>query len=147
VARCLVKGLVDVDCGLELIELLVALLRFDLQIDMSAWIVPAILLVSTGAAAIGYCIAYLLKPVLVGLVTNLMVIIALMFAPVNYPAERLPGWAAAVHEWLPFQYMAQAMRETIAVPAGGVSSLPFGVLLAWAVAGLAIASRVMTRRV
>jgi ABC-2 type transport system permease protein len=66
---------------------------------------------------------------------------------VNYPADRLPDWAAAVHAWLPFQYMAQAIRDTIAVPAGGVPLLPFVVLAVWAAVGLAITSRVMTRRV
>ncbi|MFW6090457.1 MAG: hypothetical protein ACODAF_01195 [Actinomycetota bacterium] len=69
-----------------------------------------------------------------------------MFAPVNYPAERLPGWAQAVHEWLPFQYMAQAVRETVDVAASGVPVLPFLVLAAWAAAGLTVTSRVMTRR-
>ena len=84
---------------------------------------------------------------LVGVVTNLVIITALMFAPVNYPADRLPDWAAAVHAWLPFQYMAQAIRETVDVPLGGVPLLPFLVLAVWSVIGLTISSRVMTRRV
>lgn len=127
--------------------LAVAAVRFDLAIAPSPLAAPAILLVSTTAAALGYGIAYVTKPVLVNLVSNLMLIVALMFAPVNYPADRLPDWAAAVHAWLPFQYMAQAIRDTIAVPAGGVPLLPFVVLAVWAAVGLAITSRVMTRRV
>lgn len=103
------------------VTLVVAILRFDLEVSVSPWVIPAILLVSTGAAAIGYGIAYTVKPVLVGLITNLVIVVSLMFAPVNYPAERLPGWAQAVHEWLPFQYMAQAIRETVDVSAGGVA--------------------------
>lgn len=124
----------------------VAILRFDLDVSVSPWVVPAILLVSTGSAAIGYGIAYTVKPVLVGLITNLVIVVSLMFAPVNYPAERLPGWAQAAHGWLPFQYMAQAIRETVDVPAGGVPVLPFLILAAWAAAGLTVTSRVMTRR-
>lgn len=129
------------------ITLGVATARFDLDVTVSPWVIPAILLVSAGAAAVGYGIAYAVKPVLVGVITNLVVVISLMFSPVNYPAERLPGWAQAVHEWLPFQYMAQAIRETVDTPPGGVTILPFLVLTAWAVAGLAVTSRVMTRRV
>ncbi len=125
----------------------VAALRFDLAFAMSPLLVPAIVLVSAGAAAIGYGIAYAAKPALVGLYTNLVLIVALMFSPVNYPADRLPDWAAAVHAWLPFQYMAQAIRETIDVPAGGIPVLPFVVLAGWAAVGLAVTSRVMTRRV
>ena len=87
------------------------------------------------------------RPVLVGLLTNIAMITALMFAPVNYPAERLPQWAQIVHDWLPFQYMAQAIRDTVDVPAAGVPLLPFMVLIGWAALGLAVTSRVMTRRV
>ncbi len=125
----------------------VASLRFDLDVALSPMVVPAVVLVSAASAAIGYGIAYAVKPVLVGVVTNLVIITALMFAPVNYPADRLPDWAAAVHAWLPFQYMAQAIRETVDVPLGGVPLLPFLVLAVWSVIGLTISSRVMTRRV
>jgi ABC-2 type transport system permease protein len=125
----------------------IAMWRFDLSVSIDPFLVLAVVLVSTGAAAIGYGIAYAVKPVLVGVFTNLVLIIALMFAPVNYPAERLPAWLASVHEWLPFQYMAQAVRETIDVPAAGVPLLPFVVLATWAGIGLAITSRVMTRRI
>jgi ABC-2 type transport system permease protein len=128
------------------VTLLVARARFDLDVAVSPWVVPAIVLVSAGGAAIGYGLAYAVKPVLVGLVTNLIVIVALMFSPVNYPAERLPGWAQTTHEWLPFQYMAQAVRETVDQPAAGVSVLPFIVLAVWGSGGLAATARVMTRR-
>lgn len=125
----------------------VATIRFDLTFTTSPLVIPAVLLVAAGSVAIGYGIAYAVSPALVGLVTNLVLVISLMFAPINYPAERLPRWAAAIHEWLPFQYMAQAIRETVDVPATGVSLLPFAVLAIWAAAGLAITSRVMTRRI
>lgn len=127
--------------------LLIASVRFDLAVTTSPLVVPAILLVSTGTAAIGYGIAYAVKPILVNLIANAVLILALMFSPVSFPAERLPDWAAAIHVWLPFQYMAQAIRETVDVPATGISALPFAVLTGCAVVGLAITSRVMTRRV
>ena len=73
-------------------------------------------------------------------------VIALMFAPVSYPADRLPGWLSAIHEWLPFTYMARTIRETVLVPPSGVSVTPFLVLALWCAAGLGIAYRVMSRR-
>jgi ABC-2 type transport system permease protein len=51
-----------------------------------------------------------------------------------------------VHRWLPFTYMAQAIRETVNVPPTGVSATPFLVLTAWSVAGLATTYWIMTRR-
>lgn len=127
-------------------SLLVAALRFDLSFAVSPLVVPAALLIALVTVAVGYAIAYVSKPELTGVFTNLIIIVALMFSPINYPAERLPDWFASVHQWLPFQYMAQAMRETLDTPAAGVPALPFLVLAGWALAGLAVTYRVMTRR-
>lgn len=126
--------------------LAVAALRFDLSFAVSPWVAVAVLLVALVTVAIGYGIAYLAKPETTSIISNMIIIVALMFSPINYPAERLPDWLAAVHQWLPFQYMAQAMRETLDVPANGVPAMPFLVLAAWGIAGLALTYRVMTRR-
>lgn len=126
--------------------LLVAVLRFDLDLAVSPLVVPAAGLVALGTVAIGYGIAYAAKPEVTGIITNLIIIVALMFAPINYPADRLPDWLSAVHQWLPFQYMAQAMREALDTPAAGISPLPYLVLVGWCVAGLAVTYRIMTRR-
>lgn len=128
------------------LALVMAALRFDLRLSVSPLVVPALLLVAATAVSIGYGIAYACHPRVTNLVTQIIVFVALMFAPVNYPAERLPDWFAAVHQVLPFQYMAQAMRETLDVPPTGVPVLPFLVLAAWGTAGLAVATRLMTRR-
>jgi len=126
--------------------LAVAALRFDLSFTVSPLVVPAILLVALTSVAIGYGLAYAAKPEVAGLVTQLILFMALMFAPINFPAQRLPHWVAEVHEWLPFVYMAQSIRETLDVPSGGVALLPFAVLAAWGVVGLAVTYRVMARR-
>lgn len=128
------------------LALVIAALRLDLNLAVSPLVVPAFLLVATAAVAVGYGIAYAAPPRATMLITQVVVFIALMFAPVNYPAERLPDWFATVHEFLPFQYMAQAMRETLDVPPAGVSVQPFLVLAAWGAAGLAVTARIMTRR-
>jgi ABC-2 type transport system permease protein len=131
--------------GLAL-ALLTAVLRFDLDLDVSPAVVPAILLVALTATAIGYAIAYAAPAALASMVAQLIVFIALMFSPVNFPSERLPGWLQAVHEVLPFQYMADAVRSTLTVPADGISATPFLVLTVWCVLGLAVTLRIMTRR-
>jgi ABC-2 type transport system permease protein len=128
------------------LALAMAALRFDLDFTVSPLVVPAFLLVALTAVAIGYGVAYASHPQVTQIITQVVVFIALMFAPVNYPAERLPDWFARVHQVLPFQYMAQAMRETLDVPASGVPVLPFLVLAAWCVAGMVITARLMSRR-
>jgi ABC-2 type transport system permease protein len=124
----------------------VAVLRFDLSLAVSPLVVPAVLLVASCSVAIGYGIAYLATPELAGLISQLILFVALMFAPINYPADRLPRWWVTVHDWLPFSYMAQAVRETVNMPPQGVSLRPFAVLTLWCIAGLIATYRVMTRR-
>ncbi|QSB15661.1 ABC transporter permease [Natronosporangium hydrolyticum] len=126
--------------------LLVGVARFDLTLSVSPLVLPAALLVALVAVSVGYAVAYLVKPEVVGVITNLILIMTMMFSPVNYPAERLPDWLAAAHQFLPFQYLAQALRDTLDTPAGGLSAVPFLVLAGWAVVGLGVTYRVMTRR-
>ncbi|GIH29760.1 transport permease protein [Acrocarpospora phusangensis] len=124
----------------------VAVLRFDLDLRISWLVAPAMLLIAVCSVAIGYAIAYAARPEVAGAMSQLIFFVALMFAPINFPADRLPGWLAEAHEWLPFASMAQAVRETLQIPAAGISAAPFTMLLIWCVAGLAVTYRVMTHR-
>jgi ABC-2 type transport system permease protein len=128
------------------LALVVANIRFDLSLDISPLIVPAFLLTAIAAIGIGYGIGYGLPPAIALLVSQLVVVVALMFSPIMFPASRLPGWFAAVHDVLPFQYMADAIRDTLSTPADGVSAVSFAVLAAWTLAGFAITLRMMSRR-
>lgn len=124
----------------------VAALRFDLVLRVSPLVVLAVLLVALCSVSIGYGIAYAAKPEVAGAISQVILFVALMFAPINFPADRLPAWLAAAHEWLPFTYMAQVLRETVNVPAAGVSPAPFALLALWSAVGLAVTYRVMIRR-
>ncbi|MEU5942213.1 ABC transporter permease [Micromonospora sp. NPDC047548] len=128
------------------LSLVVAALRFDLSLRISAFVVPAVLLVAVTATAVGYAIAYAAPPSVASLVSQVIVFFALMFSPVNFPADRLPEWLQVVHQFLPIQYMADAIRQTLVVPAAGLNPVPFLVLAAWCVFGLAVTLKVMTRR-
>ena len=129
-----------------LLGLLVAVLRFDLTLRVSWLVVPAMLLVALTATTVGFAIAYAAAPPVTNMVSQLIVFIALMFSPINFPADRLPEWLQAIHLVLPFSAMARAVRDTLTTPPEGIALLPFAVLAAWCAAGLAITLRVMTRR-
>ncbi|WP_067505428.1 ABC transporter permease [Actinoplanes sp. TFC3] len=126
--------------------LVTAVLRFDLRLHVSWLVGPAMLLVALTATTVGFAIAYAAPPTITNLASQAIVFIALMFSPINYPADRLPGWLQAVHHVLPFEHMADVVRDTLTTPASGIGWLPFAVLAGWCVAGLAITLRVMTRR-
>jgi ABC-2 type transport system permease protein len=129
-----------------LLGLLVAVLRFDLTLRVSWLVLPAVLLVALTATTVGFAIAYAAAPPVTNMVSQLIVFIALMFSPINFPADRLPGWLRAVHQVLPFEAMARAIRDTLTTPPEGIALQPFAMLGAWCLAGLAVTLRVMTRR-
>lgn len=127
-----------------LLALLIGAARFDLHLHVSPLAVPAIALVALTATAAGYALAYALPPMAATMLTQLLVFFVLMFSPVNFPAQRLPGWLQAVHTVLPIRYMAQVVRDTLV--GGHVAWLPFAVLGAWSVGGLTVTYRLMIRR-
>ncbi|MBQ0985575.1 ABC transporter permease [Streptomyces sp. F63] len=129
-----------------LAALVVAGLRFDLSLDISPLVLPAVLLTAFTAIGLGYGIGYGMAPPAARMMSQLVVFVALMFSPITFPASRLPDWFGTVHTVLPFQYMAEAVRDTLNTPAGGVSFVPFAVLALWSLAGFLITYRTMSRR-
>jgi len=137
----LVTGLPGLVLGL-----VTAVLRFDLRLHVSWLVVPAMLLVALTATTVGFALAYALPPAITNLVSQALIFVALMFSPINFPADRLPEWLRTVHHVLPFEHMANAVRDALTSPATGIPVLPFAVLAVWSAAGLAVTLRVMTRR-
>lgn len=129
-----------------LAALVVASIRFDLDLQISPLVIPAVLLTAATAIGLGYGIGYGLVPAAARMVSQLVVFVALMFSPIAFPVSRLPDWLASVHLVLPFQYMAESVRDTLSVPPDGIRTLPFVILAAWALVGFLIAYRMMARR-
>ncbi len=125
---------------------IVAALRFGLDLQVSPLAVPAILLVVLTAASTGYAMASLLPPMISNLATQVLVVFVLMFSPLNFPADRLPDWLAAIHRVLPVQAMGEVIRGTIASNAFAVSAGSFAILGAWCLGSILVTSRALTRR-
>lgn len=130
------------------IALLVAAWRYDLDLSISPLAVVAAVLVVSVATAIGYAFSHALRqPRVTHLITQLLIFVIVMFSPISFPAERLPGWLEAVHEWLPPQHAALVMRGTLTeglVEEGLARS--FAILGAWAVGSWLLTAWVITRR-
>ena len=126
--------------------IIVATMRFGLDLQVSPLIIPAMLLVVLTTTSIGYALASLLSQTLANLVTQVLVVFVLMFSPLNFPADRLPDWLATIHAVLPIQAMGQIIRGTLAGNAFPLTAAPFVLLGAWCVASFAITGRAMTRR-
>lgn len=127
------------------ISLVVTSLRFDFSLRISPLVVPAVALVLLTASTVGAAIG-LRSPSqqTTSLFSNIVLIGALLFSPVNFPAERLPGWLQAVHEVLPLAHMAELLRSTL-VGADGRVARNLLVLGAWCVVGVAVTVRSVSR--
>lgn len=118
----------------------------DLTLSISLTIVPAVLLVVTTAAALGYAMATVLPPMMAMLLSQVLVFGVLLFSPINYPAERMPEWMQTVHSVLPVQAMAEVIRGSLATDTFRLTVGPFLLLGAWCVASLGLSWMTLRRR-
>jgi ABC-2 type transport system permease protein len=129
------------------VALVVALLRYDLDLHVSPAIVPAVLLTLFTGTMIGYALAHALgNPMLIAAITQLLIFVILGFSPINFPAEQLPGWLAALHRWLPLAPMADTVRAGLTVGIVEGVTRSYLVLGAWAAASVGVTAFVLGRR-
>ena len=124
----------------------VAALRFGLQLDVSPLVVPAMALVVLTAASVGYALAALLPPMVAQMLTQVLVVFILMFSPLNFPAERLPSWLAAIHSVLPIEAMGEIVRGTLAGSTFPIPAGAFALVAAWCAVSFGITMVVLERR-
>lgn len=129
------------------VSLGIAAWRYDLDLHLSAWVIPAVLLSGLMAASVGFGIGHAVgNPGITNLITNLVIFVVLMFSPVSFPIENFPGWLAALHRVLPFWHMANVVRDGLTdglVTSVGRSYLVLGAWIAgtWLLAAWAIRRR------
>lgn len=130
------------------VALVVASWRYGIDVDISPAIVLAIGLTALMSTSVGFGMAHAIaNPLVVNLITNMLIFFVLLFSPVVYPAEQVPGWLMAIHQVLPFHHMAVVIRaglsEGLVTTSVGVS---YAVLVAWTVAGWGVTAWVVGRR-
>lgn len=129
-----------------ILGVIVGAVRFDITLSLSWLLIPSALLVALTAAAIGYAIAMLLPPAIAQLTTQALLFIVLLFSPVSYTADRLPGWLQGVHEWLPIEPMAQVIRAGLVSDVFTVPARSWVVLLTWCIVCVAGAAAALRKR-
>jgi ABC-2 type transport system permease protein len=121
-------------------------IHFDFNLQISPLIIPAVFLVASCGTFLGYTLAFAIpKPMMVNVVTQIIIFIVMMFSPVLYPPENLPGWIQDVHRVLPIQYMGDLMRGTLTdIPVK--LGTAFSIVGAWFVGGFACTYFLVRRR-
>lgn len=129
-----------------LVTLLLAIVRFHVHLHVSLLVVPALVLVSLTAAAVGYGVAVSAPPAATSQVSQFLSIALLLFSPINFPLDRLPVWLQDVHRVLPITYMADLIRGSLTGQYDVSRALAFAVVSAYCALGLMLAVRAARRR-
>jgi ABC-2 type transport system permease protein len=129
------------------LALIVAGWRYDLAFSPSLLLIPAALLTLISCASVGFAMAHAIgNPMVTSMVTNVLVFFILLFSPINFPPDRLPGWLATLHMALPIQHAANVMRAGLTEGLATHVGLSFAILGAWALASWLITAWVVGRR-
>ncbi|HEY7469081.1 MAG TPA: ABC transporter permease [Acidimicrobiia bacterium] len=127
--------------------LLVAMWRYDITFDIHLSVIPATLLTIVCGSLIGSAVAHgMNQPQLTLLFTQIGIFFIIGFSPVSFPIERLPGWLATVHEYLPIHHMALVVRASLTDGLVAVTSQSWIILLVWLVIAAVITGVVLVRR-
>lgn len=129
-----------------LLALVAGVARYGIELSIAPWALPAAVLVSLTAAAVGYAMAAVLPPTIAQLMTQLLIFAILLFSPITFPAERLPDWLASLHRVLPVEPMAELIRAGLAQDAFAVPASSVAVLLAWCAGAVLLAAVALRRR-
>lgn len=129
-----------------LLALVAGVARYGIELSIAPWALPAAVLVSLTAAAVGYAMAAVLPPTIAQLMTQLLIFAILLFSPITFPAERLPDWLAGLHRVLPVEPMAELIRAGLAQDAFAVPASSVAVLLAWCAGAVLLAAVALRRR-
>ncbi len=130
-----------------LVTLGLASWRYGIQLDVSASVVPAVLLTALMSSSVGLGLAHLIRnPLVINLITNILIFVVLLFSPISFPLSQLPGWLSDVHQVLPLYHMGIVVRAGLTDGLVHHVGTSYAVLLAWTLAGWLLTARVVTRR-
>jgi ABC-2 type transport system permease protein len=128
-------------------SLLVALWYYDVSLNVSWLIMPAVLLTALMSASVGFGLAHAIKnPVVINFIANMVIFFVLLFSPIIVPISQFPDWLESVNRILPFYHMAHVIRDALTeglVPDVLASYFALGV---WTVAGWTTTGWVIGRR-
>ncbi|MDK2802854.1 MAG: ABC transporter permease [Oscillospiraceae bacterium] len=92
---------------------LAGIIRFDIEVNVNIISIVIILICLISMILIGFGVAYFFPPNATSLCTQVIMIGALLFSPITYPADRLPDWVLKIHDFLPFVAASDLIRASV----------------------------------
>jgi len=127
--------------------ILIATLIYDIDLQVSWLVIPAVLLTSAMATSVGYAMGHVIpEPRVTNLITNMVIFLVLLFSPIVVPIEQFPEWWASVQRVLPFWHMSVVIRDgltdgLVTDVAASYLVLTLWTVFAWVAAGWVVAKR------
>ena len=112
------------------ISVILGYFRFSVRLNVSVLAVFILFLICLTMISLGFAIAYTFSPNIVTLMSQLILMIGLMFSPIMYPASRLPDWINHLYHVLPFVPSVKLLRACV-YSHGHVSFFDFTILIIW----------------
>jgi ABC-2 type transport system permease protein len=129
------------------VTLCVASLRYNLELHVTAMVVPAVLLTTFTATMLGYALAHAINnATAIAMVTQAIVFVVFGFAPIIFPMAQMPRWLATVNWWFPFRHMAVATRAGLTPGSHAGLFTSYSVLVVWSITCALLAGRALGRR-
>jgi ABC-2 type transport system permease protein len=125
-----------------------AIVLYDADFSLSPALLPVLLVTCLSLSAFGLAIGTLVSNQdLIVIITNLLVFVLLLAAPVLIPADSLPAALRVLGYLLPPTYAADALRHALSGDFGGAFAVDMTVLVAMTALGLAASTRWIRWRV
>lgn len=128
-----------------LVSIFVSTLVFGVSLQMSLISILSTIFVIVSLLLFGFALAYLFPANMVALLTQVIMLGALLFSPIVYTADRLPEWSAILYNHLPFVPVSQIFRFTV-LGLDKVTVYPYMVVLFWGIAAFLASIFVLMRR-
>jgi ABC-2 type transport system permease protein len=129
------------------VAIVIATMIYDIDLQVSWLVIPAILLTSAMSTSVGYAIGHVIpEPRITNLITNLVIFLVLLFSPIVVPIEQFPDWWASVQRVLPFWHMSVVIRDGLTDGLVTDAATSYLVLTVWTVFAWAAAGWVVARR-
>lgn len=130
-----------------IVTLALATWRYGLHLHVTPMVVPAFALASLMATSVGFGVAQAIRnPLVTNLIVNVLIFVVLIYSPVVFPIDQLPGWLAGIHQVLPIYHLAQVLRASVTTGLVQNVGISYAILTAWMVVAWGVTAWVIGRR-
>lgn len=128
-----------------LLCMIVGTINFEIHIYLNYISIGALVLVIVILLLLGFAIAYIFPANMVSLITQIIMIVGLLFSPIVYSADRLPEWMSYIYNLLPFVPSSNIIRSSI-FHLYEVQVGDYLVVIFWGILSFLITMYVLTKR-